>query len=111
MTTTDQTSGSQQPEEEAHDHAGGAGGRRASRELIATGMEPATATSILMIETAFSLSMAMMNAVNQQRSQWSIAESITIAGANLLLRTDILDDAVDRLLGPEPPQQHAGSAR
>jgi hypothetical protein len=74
-------------------------------------MEPALATSILYIESAFSLSMAMMNAVTEQKNQWSIDRSITIAGANLLLQTDIIDEAVNRLLGPEPPRSPVAAAR
>jgi len=88
-----------QPEQEAHETPGRAWGRPPSRELIGVGMEPATAIGILAMESAFSLSLAMLNAVNEQSSQWAINPSITIAGANLLLDSDILDEAVDSLLG------------
>lgn len=88
-----------QPEEEKRESPGRAWGRMPTRELITVGMEPATAIGILTIESAFSLSLAMMNAVNEQSSQWAINRSITVAGANLLLQTDILDEAVDTLLG------------
>jgi hypothetical protein len=102
MARTSSSSDANEPEEGGPETEGGMWGRRSGRELITMGMEPATAIGILSIESAFSLSMAMMNAVNEQKNQWTADRCVTIAAIDRLFRNDVLDDAVESLLGGEP---------
>jgi hypothetical protein len=72
---------------------------RASEDASLGAASTGVALSMLYVDAAHSLSLAMQNAVAEQQNAWAVHRSVTFKAVERFLNNDVGDRAVDLLLG------------